>query len=137
VGRFTLAIPPPPPIDIGAVVLDEDRVRDQVSAAEELMYVGHREPALVAAGAALEGALRVTACSFAGDTASHGALLEALLSVRAIDDYEYEILIDALGARDRLIHGFAPWNPDIASPERVSRVLEIAIRLLEPRRPTR
>jgi hypothetical protein len=36
-----------------AVVLHEDRVRDQLSAAEELGFLGHREAALLAAGAAL------------------------------------------------------------------------------------
>lgn len=134
-GRFTVAIPPSDAV-LEAVILDEDRVRDQVSAAEELAYLGYREPALVAAGAALEGALRVSARSVAGDTASAGALLEALLCFHAIDDRENEILFDTLRARDRLIHGFAPLNPDIASPEQVGQALEIAIRLLEPPRPT-
>lgn len=130
-GRFTVATPP---VDtsLEAVVLDEDRVRDQVSAAEELTYVGHREPALVATGAALEGALRVTAGSIAGETASAGALLEALLCFNAINDREYELLFDTIRARDRLIHGFAPMNPDVASPEQVGEVLAIAVRLLEP-----
>src|SRR5436190_16955104 len=89
-------------VDTG--LLSEESIRDQLSAAEELVYVGHKEPALVAAGAALEGALRFGAGGIAGPTASAGALLEALLAMGAVDDYEHGILIDALAARDRLIH---------------------------------
>jgi hypothetical protein len=117
--------------DFGIGVLDEDRVRDQLSAAEELAYVGHREPALVAAGAALEGTIRLRASAVAGEGASAGALLEALLSIGALAAAEYDLLYDALAARDRLIHGFTPARFDAADPERIAAVLEIAIRLLE------
>ena len=50
--RSTLLIAPAPS-GFGLEVLSEDRVRDQLSAAEELVYVGHEEPAVLATGAAL------------------------------------------------------------------------------------
>jgi hypothetical protein len=112
-------------------ILSEESVRDQLSAAEELAYVGHKEPALVAAGAALEGALRFRAGQVAGPTASAGALLEALLAMKAIDGGEHEILIDGLAARDRLIHGYAPERAEVTEPERIRLILRVAMRLLE------
>ena len=117
---------------LDAGILSEESVRDQLSAAEELVYLGHKEPALVAAGAALEGALRLRASRLAGPTASAGALLEALLATEAIDGSEQEIMIDALDARDRLIHGYTPECADAADPERIWLLLQIAVRLLEP-----
>ena len=122
-----------PAADAG--ILSEESVRDQLSAAEELVYVGHKEPALVAAGAALEGALRFGAARIAGPTASAGALLEALLARGAIDPDEQEIAIDALKARDRLIHGYTPERSDATDPERIWLVLQVAVRLLEPALP--
>jgi uncharacterized protein YutE (UPF0331/DUF86 family) len=113
-------------------ILSEESVRDQLSAAEELVYVGHREPALVAAGAALEGALRVRAGGMAGPNASVGALLEALLSMGAVDEGEYDLLLHALAARDRLIHGYSPQRCDTTDPDRIWSVLQVTIRLLEP-----
>ena len=113
-------------------VLSEESVRDQLSAAEELVYVGHKEPAVIAAGAALEGAMRLGAGRVAGLTASAAALLEALLAADAIDDREYDIALQALAARDRLIHGFTPDQADATDPERIWLVLQVAVRLLEP-----
>jgi hypothetical protein len=112
-------------------VLGEDLVRDQLSAAEELIYVGHREPALVAAGAALEGALRLSAGGLAGPTASAAALLEALLSMRTLSDTEYDPLYEALEARDRLVRGYAPEDDAVVRPDRIRAVLDIVVRLLE------
>ena len=117
--------------DFGIEVLSEDRVRDQLSAAEELIYVGHREPALVAAGAALEGALRLSAAGVAGPGASAAALLEALLALRALDDREHELLYEALEARDRLVRGYAPEYEAPLNPDRAHAVLAIVVRLLE------
>ncbi len=111
-------------------ILSENRVRDQLSAAEELIYVGHREPELVAAGAALEGALRLSAGGVAGPGASAAALLEALLALRALDDREYDVLYEALEARDRLVRGYAP-EEGAADEERIYEVLAIVVRLLE------
>jgi uncharacterized protein YutE (UPF0331/DUF86 family) len=125
-GRFTLATGV---VDDG--ILSEESVRDQLSAAEELVYVGHREPALVAAGAALEGALRVRAGAIAGTTASAGALLEALLATGVVDESEHEMLFHALAARDRLIHGYSPQRCDATDRERIWSVLQITVRLLE------
>src|SRR3954452_15823100 len=127
-GPFSLATTPQPALDFE--ILSENLVRDQLSAAEELIYVGHREPALVAAGAALEGALRLSAGGVAGPGASAAALLEALLALRALDDREYDVLYESLEARDRLVCGYAP-EEGAAEPERISEVLAIVIRLLE------
>jgi hypothetical protein len=126
---FSLATTPSPAA-VGAEILSESRVRDQLSAAEELAYVGHREPALVAAGAALEGALRLSAGGVAGHGASAAALLEALLALQALDDLEYDVLYEALEARDRLVRGYAP-EEGAADPQRIDDVLTIVIRLLE------
>ena len=110
--------------------LPEDYVRDQLSAAEELLFTGHREPALVAAGAGVEGALRLVGGRAAGEEASAGALLEALLAAGAIDELENELVFSVLCTRDRLVHGFVPLHP--AGPDVVLRVVAIALRLLEP-----
>jgi hypothetical protein len=112
-------------------ILSEESLRDQLSAAEELVYVGHKDPAVVAAGAALEGALRYRASRIAGLTASAGALLEALLAMRAIDDAEYEAALDILAARDRLVHGYTPEHAHATEPERVWLILQVVVRLLE------
>src|SRR3954451_1508705 len=111
-------------------ILGESRVRDQLSAAEELLYVGHREPALVAAGAALEGTLRLSAGGVAGPGASAAALLEALLALRALDDREYDLLYETLEDRDKLVRGYAPTE-GAAEPARITEVFTIVVRLLE------
>src|SRR3954469_6637318 len=128
-GPFSLATTPQPALDFE--ILSENLVRDQLSAAEELIYVGHREPALVAAGAALEGALRLSAGGVAGPGASAAALLEALLALRALDDREYDLLYQALEARDRLVRGYAPEYEAPVDPDRTRAVLMIVVRLLE------
>ena len=129
-GRVSLATTP---IEAGfeVEILAEDRVRDQLSAAEELLFLGHREPALVAAGVALEGALRLSAAGLAGTTASAAALLEALLAIRAVTDPEYDLLLDVLKARDRLVRGYAPADPNALREDGVAEVVAITIRLLE------
>jgi hypothetical protein len=111
-------------------ILPEDYVRDQLSAAEELLFTGHREPALVAAGAGVEGALRLVGGRAAGEEASFGALLEALLAAGAIDEHENELVFSVICTRDRLVHGFVPLHP--AEPEVVLQVVGIALRLMEP-----
>jgi hypothetical protein len=128
--RFSLVTAEEPEFQVQ--VLDEDRIRDQLSVAEELVYVGHREPALVAAGAAVEGAIRLAAGSVAGPTASAGALLEALLAFQALSDCEHEQVSELLIARNRVTRGFAPEDPQVADQDRLAAVLRIAIRLLEP-----
>jgi uncharacterized protein YutE (UPF0331/DUF86 family) len=112
-------------------LLDEEQVRDQVGAAEELLHLRHGHPALLAAGAAAESAMRLRARASAGDTASSGALLEALLADGAIDDLEYERLLRALVARDHLVHGFAPRDARTSTPERIQAVIDVTLRLLE------
>src|SRR3954464_10418112 len=123
---------------IDVEILGENRVRDQLSAAEELLYVGHRQPPVVAAGAALEGALRLSAGGLAGPGASAAALLEALLALRALDDRDYELLYETLEDRDKLVRGYAPDCPAAVHRERIEAVLTIVVRLLEdlPSRPS-
>lgn len=118
--------------DLDAGILSEESVRDQLSAAEELLYVGHREPALVAAGAALEGALRFKAARSAGASASAAALVEALMATGALDEEEREVILTTLAERDRLVRGYLPEAADAAHPVRVSVALAVAVRLLEP-----
>jgi hypothetical protein len=115
----------------GIEVLSEDRVRDQLSAAEELLYVGHDEPAALATGAALEGALRLTGGRVAGYEASAGALLEALLATGWIDNDEHELLYRILSARDRLVHGYAPDDDLAVDTDSTRASLCIVVRLLE------
>ena len=112
-------------------MLSEDRVRDQLSAAEELVYVGHDEPAVLATGAALEGALRLTGGRVAGFEASAGALLEALLAKGWIADEEHELLYRVLTARDRLVHGYAPDDDFTVDNDGTRSSLCIVVRLLE------
>jgi hypothetical protein len=112
-------------------VLSEDRVRDQLSAAEELLYVGHEEPAVLATGAALEGALRLTGGGVAGYEASAGALLEALLAKGWIDNDEHELLYRVLKGRDRLVHGYAPDDELAVDRESTRTSLCVVVRLLE------
>jgi hypothetical protein len=123
-------MPPSTPY-FGIEVLSEDRVRDQLSAAEELAYVGHEEPAVLATGAALEGALRLTGGKVAGYEASAGALLEALLAKGWIDDGEYELLYRVLTVRDRLVHGYAPDDASHVDTCGTHASLCIVVRLLE------
>jgi uncharacterized protein YutE (UPF0331/DUF86 family) len=123
-------MPPSTPY-FGIEVLSEDRVRDQLSAAEELAYVGHEEPAVLATGAALEGALRLTGGKVAGFEASAGALLEALLAKGWIDDGEYELLYRVLTVRDRLVHGYAPDDDSHVDTCGTHASLRIVVRLLE------
>ena len=130
VSRSTLLTAPAQP-SFGIEVLSEDRVRDQLSAAEELVYVGHDEPAVLATGAALEGALRLTGGQVAGFEASAGALLEALLAKGWIDDPEYELLHRVVTARDRLVHGYAPDDDYTVDTEGARASLCIIVRLLE------
>jgi hypothetical protein len=117
--------------DVDAGILSEESVRDQLSAAEELCYIGHQEPALVAAGAALEGALRRRGSALAGERASVGALLEALLSTGVLRDHEYEVVAVTLDARDRLAHGYAPLLAEATDPDLIRAVLALTHRLLE------
>jgi uncharacterized protein YutE (UPF0331/DUF86 family) len=113
------------------VVLHEDRVRDQLSAAEELIFLGHREAALVAAGAALEGALRLRAAALAGSSASAPALLEAVLATGEVSASEFDLLLDALKARDQLVSGYALLDHSIVEPDRIGPLIAVVIRLLE------
>lgn len=123
-------------------LLDEEQVRDQVAAAEQLIYLGHAYPALVGAGAAIRGALRLRchalACSAAlrlrckpDATGSAEDLLEALWRRGDVADIEHERLRRALAAGDHVNHGFAPADLAAAAPERIQAALHIVLRLLE------
>jgi hypothetical protein len=119
----TAELEPPP--------LDEERVRDQLSAAEELHYVGHAEPALISAGAALAGVLRLRGGSLAGNSASGGALLEALLATGALSGGEHELLYRLLRAHHRLTHGYAPDLDAALGPHETAKALALMVHLLE------
>src|SRR4051794_5416648 len=94
--------------ELGPTMLDEERVRDQISAAEELHYVGHAEPALIAAGAGLGGVLRLRGKPLAGTSASAGAVLEALLANAVISERQHELLYRLLHVYRRLSQGYVP-----------------------------
>ena len=115
----------PPPM------LDEERVRDQLSAAEELHYVGHAEPALIAAGSALGGVLRLRADGLAGDSASGGALLEALLANGVLSASEHDLLYRLLRAHGRLTSGYTPDFDAALSPPETAAALLLMIHMLE------
>jgi uncharacterized protein YutE (UPF0331/DUF86 family) len=112
-------------------LLDEERVRDQLSAAEELHYVGYAEPALIAAGSALAGVLRLRGGPLAGDQASGGALLEALLASGTLSTPEHELLSRLLRAHNRLTHGYAPDSDEALDPCETAQALALMVHLLE------
>jgi hypothetical protein len=114
-------------------VLDEERVRDQLGAAEELHYVGHAEPALVAAGAALAGVLRLRVGPLVGHSASRGAFLEALHASGALSASEQEVLYRLLRASDRLRRGYAPDRDSAVAPYETEATLALIVNMLEPR----
>lgn len=116
--------------EIEPPLLDEERVRDQLSAAEELHYVGHAVPALIAAGAALVGVLRLRGGPLAGHSASGGALLEALLATGALSALEHELLNRLLRAHQRLTQGYAP-DFDALTPVETAQALTLMLDLLE------
>ncbi|MEA2457296.1 MAG: hypothetical protein QOC95_268 [Thermoleophilaceae bacterium] len=130
-GRSWLAAAATTGIGFEPSLLDEEHVRDQLSAAEELLFVGHVGPAAVATGAALEGAMRLSGGHLAGPAASPGALLEALLAKGGIDEGEYDLLYRSLSARDRLAHGYVPEPGHAVCGTEMAAVLVVAARLLE------
>ncbi|MEA2471279.1 MAG: hypothetical protein QOE38_2278 [Thermoleophilaceae bacterium] len=107
--------------------LDEERVRDQLGAAEELHYLGHAEPAFVAVGAALAGVLRLRAGFLLDHSASCGALLEELRATGAVSVTEHEILCRLVRAHERLTRGYAPdRDAALSRPETGSALATIA-----------
>jgi hypothetical protein len=112
-------------------LLDDGRVRDQLSAAEELHYLGHAEPALVAAGAALAGLLRLRAGHIAGHSASCGALLAAVHATGALSVSEYELLCRLLRVCDRLTRGYAPDRFAALATDETGSALAMMVNMLE------
>jgi hypothetical protein len=112
-------------------LLDEERVRDQLSSAEELHYMGHNGAALIAAGAALAGTLRLCAGPLPARSASCGALLEALRATEVVSIGEHEHLYRLLRAYDRLTRGFAPDEDDVLGPRQREIAHASMARLLE------
>ena len=112
-------------------MLDEERVRDQLSAAEELAFVGHAEPAMIAAGAALGGVLRLRGGPLAGATASGGALLEALLANAVVSECQHELLYRLMLAHGRLTSGYEPDCDVTLSQLETVQALALMVRLLE------
>jgi hypothetical protein len=131
VSQTSLASAPEAP-ELEPSLLDEERVRDQLSAAEELHYVGHAEPALIAAGAALAGVLRLRVGPLVGHSASRGALLEALLATGAVSASEHEVLYRLLRAHRRLTRGYAPDRDADLGPRETGAALATMVRMLEP-----
>jgi hypothetical protein len=113
-------------------LLDQERVRDQISAAEELHHLGHAEPALVAAGAALAGALRLRAGALVGRSASRGALLEALHATGVVSVSEHEMLARLLRVHDRLMRGYAPDRGTTLARSETGAALATIVHLVEP-----
>jgi hypothetical protein len=111
-------------------LLDEQRVRDQLSAAEELAYFGHAEPAIVAAGAALEGALRLS--SGGPPDAQVASILADLRAAHVLDAAEQDLIVALLAARDRLIHGWHPNARQLDTRRNLHIAFGIVARLLEP-----
>jgi hypothetical protein len=118
-------------------LLDEERVRDQLSAAEELHHLGHTEPALIAAGSALAGVLRLRVGPLVGHSASRGALLEALHATGAVSASEHEILYRLLRAHHRLTRGYSPAGDAALAPHEAGVALAIMVHMLEPLPPDR
>jgi hypothetical protein len=118
-------------LDLGPPVLDEERVRHQLSAAEELHYVGHDEPAMIAAGAALGGVLRLRGATLAGSAASGAALLEALLAAAVLSEREHELLYRLLRAHHCLSLGYAPDFDAALTPAETAVALALMVHLLE------
>jgi hypothetical protein len=117
--------------DVELELLDEERVRDQLCAAEELHHIGHAEPAVIAAGATLAGVLRLRAGLGMGRSASCGALLEALLATGTLSPSDHEILYRLLHAHDQLTRGYAP-HPDAALGRRErDAALAILVHMVE------
>jgi hypothetical protein len=113
-------------------LLDEDRVRDQLGAAEELHHLGHAEPAQVAAGAALAGVLRLRAGFPLGSSASCQVLLEAFRASRAVSVAQHEILCRLLRVHDRLTRGYAPDRDAALARRETGSALATIMHLLEP-----
>jgi hypothetical protein len=112
--------------------LDEQRVRDQLGAAEELHHLGHAEPALVAAGAALAAALRLRAGFLLDRSASCGALLDALRANGAVAATEHETLCRLLRVHDRLTLGYAPDRDAALTRGETGSALATIVQMLEP-----
>jgi hypothetical protein len=115
-------------------LLDEERVRDQLSAAEELHHLGHAEPAVVAAGAALAGVLRLRAGFLLDHSASCGALLEELHATGAVSVTSREILCRLLRVHDRLTRGYAPDRDAGLARLETGCALATIVQMLEPLR---
>src|SRR4051794_17062691 len=110
---------------------DEERVRHQISAAEELRYLGHAEPALVAAGAALAGLLRLRGGFLAGYSASCAALLEALLATGQVSTSEHDVLYRLLQVHELLTRGYAPGSSVVLGPEETESAVATMVSVLE------
>jgi hypothetical protein len=111
-------------------LLDEQRVRDQLSAAEELAYFGHAEPAIVAAGAALEGALRLS--TGGPPDANVASILAELRAAHVLTAAEQDLIGALLAARDCLVHGWQPKGRQLDFRRSLDVAFAITTRLLEP-----
>jgi hypothetical protein len=115
------------------LLLDAERIRDQLSAAEELAYMGHDGPAVVAAGAALEGALRLSSEHLAD--APVALVLAELRVADVLDATELDLASDLIDARDHLIHGWQPDGRQLDIGRGLGVAFSLTARLLEPSDP--
>jgi hypothetical protein len=117
--------------EVRPALLDEERVRDQISAAEELHYVGRSGPAMIAAGAALSGVLRRCGGPLAYESASGAALLEAMLAAGVLTERQHELLYRLFNAHQRFTLGFAPDFDVSLDARETSQALALMVHLLE------
>lgn len=93
--------------------------------------MGHAEPAMIAAGAALAGVLRLRAGFLVNHSASCGALLEALHATGALSASEYEILYRLLRVYERLTRGYAPDRGAAFGMDETGSALAMMVNMLE------
>lgn len=105
--------------------LGEERVRDLLGAAEELHYLGSGEPAVVAAGAALGGVLRLRAGHLVRPSASVAEMLGA------VSPSGHTTLHRLLRSHDRLVRGYLPEPADVLSATETDTALATIVDMLE------
>lgn len=93
--------------------------------------MGHAEPAMIAAGSALGGVLRLRGGELVPGGASAGALLEALLANGIVTECQHELLYRLMQAHSRLTRGYEPDYDMSLAPFETVQALALMVRLLE------
>ncbi|MGL6096957.1 MAG: hypothetical protein ACRC7O_14330 [Fimbriiglobus sp.] len=128
--RFDLAVigsePPPQRYEPVHELSDGEIVR-AIEQSEELSRMGFERPAVVAAWAALEAAMRMRLRSF-GQDADWGAnlreMVRELYSAGVLSPDEFRRVVAATRLRNQLVHGFAP------TPNGAGEITSVMIPLL-------